>query len=91
MGGNASHPTVTTTGTQQYGDGVGSDQTTLSGNIFLKGTIITFNSTVDAASPGLDSLNVLGSAVFNALVGDSKALKTVNVTENTPHITDVRT
>jgi filamentous hemagglutinin family protein len=81
-------PTVTTTGDQTYNDAV-----TIQQDTELMGNDITFNSTVDAASPGGASLTVNtssnGITSFNESVGDNNPLN--NLTTNADGSTAINT
>jgi len=56
---------VTTTGAQTYNDAV-----TLGADTTLTGTTITFNSTLNDAAAGTQSLAIVGNAIFGDAAGD---------------------
>ncbi len=72
--GSAGSPSVTTTGAQEYQGAV-----TLDNNTVLKGTTVTFGSTLD----GNRSLRIDADAVFKGIVGDNDLLESLLVTGKT--------
>ena len=69
---------VTTSGTQTYGDAV-----ILDASVNLAGTTVAFDGTVNGASAGGQSLQVTGNARFGQAAGAATALNNVNVTGTT--------
>ncbi|WP_310531472.1 filamentous hemagglutinin N-terminal domain-containing protein, partial [Novosphingobium sp.] len=72
--GTTGTPSVTTTGAQDY-----QGAATLTGNTVLKGSTVTFNSTVNGAK----ALEIQGDAVLKDRVGGATALTSVLVTGKT--------
>jgi len=65
---------VTTTGAQSYGETL-----TLDGDKTLTGTTVTFGGAVNGTTSGVESLDVVGDAVFNGGAGGAVALQSIDV------------
>lgn len=63
-----------TTGTQTYGENI-----TLNRNIVFTGSTVEFTGTVNDSGAGQHALNIVGSAVFNDVVGGSIAPQSIAV------------
>ncbi len=73
-GGWISLASITTTGTQTY-----SEMVNLVGDVTLTGTLVTFGSTLEATTAGMQSLTITGNASFGGAVGGIRPLESLAV------------
>ncbi|MEO5333674.1 MAG: filamentous hemagglutinin N-terminal domain-containing protein, partial [Magnetococcus sp. YQC-5] len=67
---------ITTSGTQTYNDAV-----TLASNTTLTNSTVTFVNTVDATTKGAETLTITGAATFSGLVGNTKELGALSISD----------